>query len=177
MKYKYFAVVGLILFLAACQSSGEMENNTEIGAIQASEQPGSLTLYKESLFNAGRGQSVCEGLYKVKEVNDVPDMRNFPYYACEGRYTLTLSGKKGTTLTIFGKFNYQKEAGFMVIVKNDNLKVWIINLDDVPSGKWLSVEAGRQTGGYEVFFRKASGFEQNISSVKWGQWWQGDTPE
>ncbi len=177
MKYKYIVVVGLILFLASCQSSGDLGKITEAGPPQVSEQRGSLVLYKVPLFNSGRERSNCDGLYRPEAGKDVPDMRNFPYYACEGRYTLTLSGKKGTTLSLFGRFQYQKEGGFMVIVKNDDQKVWVINLDDIPSGKWFSVEAGRQTGGYEVFFRKASGFDQNISSVKWGQWWQGDTPE
>ena len=176
MKYKYIAVVGLILFLAGCQSSGDWENNTETGMPSAHEQRGALVLHKEPLFE-GRGRSVCDGLYDVAAGKDVPSLRDFPYFFCDGFYTLTLSGKKGTTISLFGKFNYQKEAGFMVIVKNDNRKLWVINLDSIPSGKWTTVKAGRQTGGYEVFFRKASGFERNISSAKWGQWWQGHTPE
>jgi hypothetical protein len=177
MKYKYIIVVGLILFLAGCQGSVELGKFTETGPPQVSEQRGSLVLDKEPLFNPGGGGSACNALYRPEAGKDVPDMRAFPYYACEGRYTLTLSGKKGTTLSLFGRFQYQKEGGFMVIVKNDDQKVWVINLDDIPSGKWLSVEAGSKTGGYGVFFRKASGFGQNISSVKWGQWWQGDPPE
>ncbi len=177
MKYKYIIVVGLILFLASCQSSMEVGKFTEAGPPQVSEQRGSFVLFKEPLFNSGRGRSVCNALYRPKAGKDVPDMRDFPYYACEGRYTLTLSGEKGTALSLFGKFKYQKEGGFMVIVKNDDQKIWVINLDDIPPGKWIRVEAGRQTGGYKVFFRKASGFDQNISSLKWGQWWQGDTPK
>ncbi len=164
MKYKYIAVVGLILFLA--------------GALQAAEQREALVLYKEPLFEFERHRpSDCDALYDIKAGKNVPDIRDFRQYFCEGRYTVTLSGNKGTTLSLFGQFKYQKEAGFMVIVKNDNRKLWVINLDDIPSGKWITVKAGRQTGGYEVFFRKASRFDQNISSVKWGQWWQGDTPE
>jgi len=178
MKYKYLAVVGLILFLAGCQSSGDWENNTETGMPSVHEQRGALVLYKKPLFNpGGGGGSFCDGLHDVAAGKDVPDMRNFLYYACEGRYTLTLSGNKGTTLSLFGKFNYQKENGFMVIVKSDNQKLWVINLNSIPSGKWVSVEAGRQTGAYAVFYRKAFGFDQSISSLKWGQWWQGDTPE
>ena len=65
----------------------------------------------------------------------------------------------------------------MVIVKNDDRQLWVINLGDIPSGEWTTVKAGRQSGGYKVFYRKAPRFDQNISSVKWGQWWQGDTPE
>jgi hypothetical protein len=179
MKYKYLAVLGLILLLTGCQGSGELENNMESGTFPASEKRGALVLYKEPLFEIGGAprEAGCQGLYKVVAGKDVPDMRDFPYFVCDGRYTLTFSGNKGATISLFGKLNYRKEAGFMVIVKNDNRKLWVINLNDIPSGKWTTVKAGRQSGGYEVFYRKASRFDQNISSVKWGQWWQGDTQE
>lgn len=174
MKYK-LAAVGLVLFLVGCQSSGDP--GTDSGMSSAQEQRVALVLRKEALLSGGRAQSLaCSGLYKVDGGRDVPDMRNFPYYSCEGRYTLTLTGKKGTTFTLFGKFNYQKEKGFMVIVKNDNRKLWVINLNDIPSGKWVSVGASRDTGAYEVYFKPTPRFDQFISSVKWGQWWQGDTP-
>ncbi len=176
MKFKFIVVVGLILFLASCQSSVELGKITETGPPQVSEQRGSFVLYKEPLYS-GRRQSACDGLYRPEAGKNVPDMRDFQYYACEGRYTLTLSGKKGTTLSLFGRFKYQKEEGFMVIVKNDDQKIWVINLNDIPSGRWIKVEAGSQTGSYAVFFQKASQFDQSISSVKWGQWWQGNTPE
>jgi hypothetical protein len=181
MKYRFLIFVGLILFLAGCQgSSGEWEKNTETGMPSAHEQRGALVLYKEPLYEFTGGRragSVCDGLYDVASGKDVPDMRNFPYFDCEGRYTLTLAGQKGTTVSLFGKFKYQKENGFMVIVKSDNRKLWVINLDSIPRGKWVSVAASRDTGAYEVYFKGTPQFSQGVSSVKWGQWWQGDPPE
>ena len=179
MKYKYIVVVGLILFLASCQGSAELGKMTEAGPPQVSEQRGSLVLYKEPLFeSAGRGGgSICDGLYRPEAGKDVPDMRDFPDFACNGRYTLTLSGGKGTTITLFGKFKYQKENGFMVIVKSDNRKIWVINLDSIPREKWISVAASKDTGAYEVYFKGTQQFSQSVSSAKWGQWWQGDPPE
>ena len=179
MKHKYLAVFGLILLLTGCQGSGELEKNMESGTFPASEKRGDLVLKKEPLFEIGATPMVagCEGLYRVAAGKDVPDMRDFQYFVCEGRYTLTFSGNKGTTISLFGKFKYQKESGFMVIVKNDDRQLWVINLGDIPSGGWTTVKAGRQSGSYKVYYRKAPRFDQNISSVKWGQWWQGDTPE
>ena len=159
MKLKYVWPVILVLILS--------------GTLQAAEQRGALILYKEPLVEfEGKRQPDCDALFDIKTGKNVPDMRDFRQYFCEGRYTVTLKGKKGTTVSLFGQFNHKKGSGFMVIVKNDNRKLWVINLDDIPSGKWITVKAGRQTGGYEAFYRKASGFDQNISSVKWGQWWQ-----
>ena len=180
MKNRFSIVIGLILLLAGCQSSGDWENNTETGMPSAHEQRGALVLIKEALFefSGGRGQSsMCDGLYDVEGGRDVPNISSFRYFDCEGRYTFTLSGKKGTTVSLFGKFNHQKENGFMVIVKSDNRKLWVINLDDIQRGKWVSVPASRDTGAYEVYFKGTQQFSQHISSVKWGQWWQGDSPE
>ena len=180
MKNRFLIVIGLILFLAGCQSSGDWENNTETGMPSAHDQRGALVLIKEPLFEiagGGRGAgSTCDGLYDVEGGRDVPDMRNFRLFACEGRYTFTLAGKKGTTLTLFGKFKYQKENGFMVIKKSDNRKLWVLNLDDIQRGQWVSVPASRDTGAYEVYFKGTQQFSQGVSSVKWGQWWQGDPP-
>lgn len=176
MKYK-LAAVGLILFLVGCQSSGDQA--TDSGMSSAREQRKTLVLIKEPLIELSEGGSaslMCNGTYKVDGGRDVPDLRDFPYFSCQGRYTLTLTGKKGTTVTLFRQFNFQKEKGFMVIVKKDNRKLWVINLDDIERGKWVSVPANRDTGAYDVFLKSKSMFDQFISSAKWGLWWQGDTP-
>ena len=164
MKYKYITVVGLVLFLA--------------GTLQASEQRGALVLYKEPLFEfAGSKRFGCEALYDVQTGENVSDMRDFRDFFCEGRYTLTLDGGEGTTVSLFGKFKYKKEAGFMVVVKNDDRKIWLINLEDISPGKWVNVEAKQDSGAYSVYYKSESLFSQNISSIKWGKWWQKDTPK
>ena len=164
MKYNTIAVISLILLLA--------------GTLHAAEQRGALILYKEPLIEfAGPKRSGCEVVYDVKTGENVSDMRDFRNYFCEGRYTLTLDGGKGTTISLFGKFKYKKEAGFMVVVKNDDRKIWLINFEDIAPEKWVNVEAKRDSGAYSVYYKSKALFSQNISSVKWGQWWQGDTPK
>ena len=168
MKYKYIAVAGLILFLA--------------GTLQASEQRGALVLNKIPIFEFESPRKLgCTALYDVKYGRDVADMRrdfgNDRNAFCQGRYEMTVRGEPGRTVTLYAQFNFGKKAGFLVVRKTDDKLVWISDLEDLPPGQWTTVPASRQTGGYEAFYRQASGFDQNISSVKWGQWWQGDTPE
>ena len=163
MKIKTMIAVGLILLLS--------------GTLHAASQRGALILYKEALFEYGGGvSSSCDGLYDIQAGRDVPDMRDFRLYFCEGRYTVTLEGKKGTTFSLFGQFKYKKAAGFMVVVKNDDQKIWLINLEDFTPGKWVNVEAKRDSGAYSVYYKSKALFSQNISSVKWGTWWKGETP-
>lgn len=164
MKDKFLMVIGLIWI--------------GTGSAQATEQQGALVLYKEPLYEITDNRaSECEGTYDIKAGKNVPDMRDFRLYNCEGRYTFTLKGNKGTTASLFGRFKYNKSAGFMVIVKTDNKKVWVKNLEDFPSGKWVNIKARKNSGGFKLFYRSKSLFSQNISSIKWGKWWKGETPE
>ena len=67
-------------------------------------------------------------------------------------------------------------AGFIVVVKNDDQKIWLINLEDFPAGKWVNFQANQDSGAYQIYYKSMSLFSQNISSVKWGTWWKGETP-
>ena len=164
MKFKYVWPVILVLILS--------------GTPQAAEQRGALVLYKEPLFEyEGKRRPDCDALYDVKAGKNVSDMRDFRQFFCEGRYTLTLKGKKGTTVTLFGQFNYKKGAGFMVIVKNDKRKIWLDDLEDFPSGKWVNFKANRDTGAYQIYYKSVSRFSENISSIQWGTWWKGGNPK
>ncbi len=164
MKFKYMGSAILVLILS--------------GTLQAAEQREALVLHKESLFEVDRrNSSGCDALYDVKAGKNVPDLRDFRNFFCEGPYTLTLKGEKGTTATLFGQFNYKKGAGYMVIVKNDNRKIWLDNLEDFPFGKWVEFKANRDSGAYQIYYKRVSRFSENISSIKWGQWWKGKTPE
>ncbi|MGP0565727.1 MULTISPECIES: hypothetical protein [unclassified Nitrospina] len=144
----------------------------------AHEQRGELILYKEPLFEFEDARKIdCQGLYDVESGNDVSTMKGFRDYWCQGRYTLTLEGQPGRTVTLFGLFEYRKDRGFLVIRKTDNRKVWLINLDLLPENKWVTRPADDKSGGVEIYFHAAPQFSQNISSVKWGKWWEGDKPQ
>lgn len=163
MKYKTIVVVGLILFL--------------VGTLHAAEQRGALVLNKIPIYEFEDARKLgCTEMYDVKYERNVADMREFRNFHCQGRYEMTLRGKKGRTVTLYAQFNFGKKGGFLAVRKLDDRKIWISDLENLPSGRWTTIPAGHQTGSYEAFYQEASGFDQNISSIKWGQWWKGETP-
>ncbi len=163
MKLKFLIAICLIGFWA--------------GTLQAAEQRGALVLNKIPIYEFEDAKRLgCTEMFDVRFGRDVSDMREFRNYHCQGRYEMTVRGEKGRTVTLFARFNFGQESGFLVIRKTDDRLVWIHDLEDMPPGQWTTVPAGRQSGGYEAFFHSVSGFDQNLSSIKWGQWWQGDIP-
>lgn len=146
------------------------------GSSQAETGRG-LVLIKEPVYPMGfpMGGVGCKGLYHISENEDVPDLRDFRLFYCQGRYTLSWNGPVGKVATLFARFNFGAENGFFVVRKTDDKTVWVLNLEKFPDRQWHSVPAKDEYGGYESIYFPASGFEENISSVKWGEWW-GDRP-
>jgi len=139
-----------------------------------------LMLSKEQLFDTGPAidhQRDCHTLFYVDSGKDIADMRrDFRNYFCEGMYTLTLDGPPGTTLTLFGSFNFSQERGYLVLRKKDNRKIWLLELEEYPGNRWSTTAESAQSGAYEAFYFPAPNFRRNVSSVKWGQWWPGPVP-
>ena len=141
-----------------------------------------LMLSKEQQFDTGPAidsnfRDDCDQLYYVDSGEDVADMRrDFPYYFCEGMYTLTLDGPPGTTVTLFGSYSYNQERGYLVLRKTDSQKIWLLELEEFPHNQWSSIAANSKSGAYEVFYYPAPNFRRNVSSVKWGQWWPETVP-
>lgn len=144
--------------------------------VWAIEQRGDLSLIKEPL-DESLGSDTCGGTFDVHSGVDVDNMKSFRHYFCAGRYTLTLSGEKGKMVTIFGLSDYKKDNGFMVIRKTDDKKIWLIDLEGVPSGKWVKRKPTSSSGGLQIFYSSGSQFSQRLSSVKWGKWWKGRSPQ
>lgn len=163
MKFKFLIAISLIGVL--------------VGTLQAHEQRGALVLNKIPIYEFEDAKRLgCTEIYDVKYGRDVADMREFRNYYCQGRYEMTVRGEPGRTVTLYAQFNFGQENGFLVVKKTDDQLVWIYDLEDLPPGQWTNVPASRQSGGYEAYYHNGSGFDQNLSSVKWGQWWQGDIP-
>jgi len=128
-------------------------------------------------YNINLGDSACDELMYIDSGKDVPDMQDgYPCYQRTGRYTMTLSGPAGTTVTLFGKHSFEKERGYLVIKKKDDRLVWILDLEDFPHRQWFVSMATKDSGAYETFYNSAPIFEQNVSSIKWGNWWFGGLP-
>lgn len=132
---------------------------------------GELVLDKLRLdFNISLGDSSCDELMNFASGKDFPDMRVLDCYHRTGKYTMTLTGPPGTTVTLFGNVSYGKERGYLIIKKKDDRQVWLLDLEDFFPDRWLQVEAQRQSGAYEAFYHAAPIFSQNVSSIKWGPW-------
>jgi len=138
---------------------------------------GQLVLDKIRLdFQISLGDSACDELMNISSGKDILDMRSFACYHRTGKYTMTLAGPPGTTVTLFGNTAYGKERGYLIIKKKDDRQVWLLDLEGFPSDRWLQVDAKRQSGAYDVFYHSAPIFNQNVSSLKWGEWWPKDGP-
>jgi hypothetical protein len=133
-----------------------------------------LVMEKELMWwaiNGQSGDSACFQLIYIEVGRDVPDMRDELRAAgCglnDGKYSLTLTGSPGTTVTFFGNYNFKKGNGFLIIRKKDDQKLWLLDLTDFPAGQWHTSKATDDSGAFEFFYNPSSMFEQQISSIKW----------
>jgi hypothetical protein len=133
-----------------------------------------LVMEKEVLnYSAmGIGDQACMELIIIKEGRDVSDMRDEHCPLSEGKFSVTLSGPPGTTVTLFGRFDFIKDNGFLTIKKKDDRKLWLWDLTDFPSGQWHNSEANNKSGAFEAFYNASPTFEQSVSSIKWGAHYQ-----
>jgi hypothetical protein len=128
-----------------------------------------LVMQKEFMYwNSSTEIYPCSQLTHIKFGQDVPDIREEACGPLNGKFSLTLSGPPGTTLTLFGNYNYDQENGFLIIRKSDDRKLWLLDLSSLPEDQWLSTKANRDSGAFETFYNPSPIFEQSISSIKWG---------
>ena len=131
---------------------------------------GEMVMRKETLAWAVTiDDDVCYMLITIKVGDDVPDMRDQPCFFRDGKYTLTLTGPPGTTVTLFGKFNFKKGNGFLTIKKNDYREIWLLDLIYFPAGRWFYTEETEDSGAFETFYNPSPNFEESIYSIKWGR--------
>ena len=136
-----------------------------------------LVMHQELMWwqiNGQSGESACFQLIYIDLGRDVPDMRDELLDAncslTDSKYSLTLTGPPGTTVTFFGKYNFKKGNGFLTIRKKDDKKLWLLDLTDFPGGQWHTSEATDDSGAFESFYNPSPMFEQQVSSIKWGEY-------
>ena len=128
-----------------------------------------MVMRKEPLdWAVTRDGDVCYRLFSIKVGDDVPDMRDQPCFFRDGKFSLTISGPPGTTVTLFGKFNFKKGNGFLTIKKKDNRKIWLLDLIYFPADQWFYSEANEDSGAFETFYKPSPIFEESLYSIKWG---------
>ena len=130
-----------------------------------------LVMHKEVMYWSASNNyddTACNELIKIDAGRDVADMRDEHCAQRNGKFSLTLSGPPGTTVTFFGNFNFKKENGFLIVKKKDDRKLWLLDLSDFPAGQWFSSEANKHSGAFEAFYNASPIFEESVSSIKWG---------
>ena len=128
-----------------------------------------IVLRKETMYWAVTiDDDVCYKLIDIEVGRDVPDMRDEPCSLRDGKFSFTITGPPGTTVTLFGKFNFKKGNGFLTIKKKDQRKIWLLDLIYFPAGQWYYSEANEDSGAFETFYNPSPIFEESISSIKWG---------
>ncbi len=127
-------------------------------------------------FNLAVGDSACDEIMSIDSGKDVEDMRQYRCYHRTGKYTMALIGPAGTLVTLFGKYSFNKERGYLIVRKKDDKLVWILDLEDFPHRRWVNSIATTDSGAYDTFYSSAPIFEQNVSSIKWDHWWNGKEP-
>ena len=128
-----------------------------------------LVMHKEFMYwESTKSDSACGQLIYIEFGRDVPDLREEPCGSINGKFSLTLSGLPGTTLTLFGNYDYNEKNGFLIIRKIDDKKLWLLDLTAFPAGQWFSSKDNRSSGAFETFYNSSPRFEESISSLKWG---------
>jgi hypothetical protein len=129
-----------------------------------------IVLRKETMYWAVTiDDDVCYKLIDIEVGRDVPDMRDEPCSLRDGKFSFTITGPPGTTVTLFGRYNFKKGNGFLIIKKMDDKKIWLQDFIDFPPDQWFYSEANDDSGAFDAFYNPSPMFEQSLHSIKWGE--------
>jgi hypothetical protein len=127
-----------------------------------------LVMQKEVMYWTGtKSDTPCSQLINIELGRDVSDIRDELCGSVYGKFNLTLSGPPGTTVTLFGEYNFKEENGFLVIRKTDDQTLWLHDLISFPPNQWFSSQANKDSGAFETFYNSSPTFEDSVSSIKW----------
>ncbi len=130
-----------------------------------------IVLRKETMYWAVTiDDDVCYKLIDIEVGRDVADMRDEPCSLRDGKFSFTITGPTGTTVTLFGRYNFKKGNGFLIIKKKDDKKIWLQDIIDLPADQWFYSEANDDSGAFDAFYNPSPMFEQSLHSIKWGEY-------
>ena len=130
-----------------------------------------IVLRKETMYWAVTiDDDVCYKLIDIEVGRDVADMRDEPCSLSDGKFSFTITGPPGTTVTLFGRYNFKKGNGFLIIKKKDDKKIWLQDIIDLPPDQWFYSEANDDSGAFDAFYNPSPMFEQSLHSIKWGEY-------
>ena len=135
---------------------------------------GQLELWKkyDKFMNGPCGH--CADLITIRNDRDWANFLPYDLSTREGYFTANLNGPAGTLITLYTLKDFQKNMGYLIIMKKDDSTVENDDLLAFPPGEWTEVK--KEKGSYSAFYQPHEVFKFMISSVKWGKWWEGSAP-
>jgi len=129
-------------------------------------QKAELKLWKHNQYLYGPC-SPCAYFERFSSGNDRGDFTEFSLYRLDGYYTAELTGPAETAVTLYGQRNFGEERGYLVIIKEDDRIVEVMDLEAYPNEKWTSVPATETCGAFRIYFKASPLFARNVASVAW----------
>jgi hypothetical protein len=129
-------------------------------------QDAELKLWKRSKYLYGPCGH-CAYFQSFYFGRDRRDFTEFNSYHLDGYYTAELTGPADTAVTLYGQRNFGEERGYLVIIKEDEKLVQVMDLETYPNEKWTSVPANEVSGAFRIYFKAYPLFARNVASVAW----------
>ena len=114
----------------------------------------------------------CSERLILNENDNRKDFKRYNSNTQTGSFLIDLTGPAGTTVTLYGAQNYNREQGYLIVVKQDDQPIAVGNLENLPPQQWVEINRSDTGPGlYRVWYHPSDRFEERIASVRWGQWW------
>ena len=156
MKIKTILILSLLITFIATPSQSK-ENKTKLTLFKSIEDQRAVIMKCR----------LCKTfLFIKKDLSSLSEIRN---RFCEGKYSLSLDGSAGTTVTLYGQYFFGKGRGYLVLTKTDDKKIRVQDIDNFPAERWTIYQANKDTGGYEAFLKPSPDFKTNLASVQWNK--------
>jgi hypothetical protein len=114
----------------------------------------------------------CSQYLSFTENQDRTNLSDYPQAHQTGYFYFHLDGPPGATVTLFGLPDFASQQGYLIVVKKDHRQILVPDLEAYSPEQWVDVpEVEGEAGGFAVYYKPSANFKNNVSSVKWGKWW------
>ena len=163
---RYSYILFIILLMVSCAQPKIESNNLESWASKEAQ----LKLFKVNPFTRC---PFCGEWFPVFEGQDLKSIAMYSQFNADNEYNLVLFGQRGSTVTVFGDFNYGISKGFLIINKIDNKPIYLYDLEQFSENQWAKIDLTEASDAkFNVYYRPYENFKKNLASVKWDRWWK-----
>ena len=162
---QYFYILLVIILTISCG-----QPKVELNYFRSWIGEAQLKLFKVNPFVRC---SYCGEWFPVFEGQDLKTLNMYSQFDADNEYNLVFFGKRGSTVTLFGDFNFETSKGFLILNKIDNKPVYLYDLEQFPKNQWAKIDSTEASNSkFNVYYKPYENFKKNISSVKWDRWWK-----